>query len=328
VKITKLNGRIGALLSNTNLTEPLPASEWQAIKSALLAHKVIFFRGQDGVDEQTLPAIAARLGIVTEAAHPTVAVAATQGPVSRVDSKDWVTLRPTHPRTGPNFWHTDSTFTYRPPAAAMLVPATLPDYGGETLWANTAAAYNSLPDTLRRFAESIWGVHSNRRGYGDPHTPDELPPRPDDEPPNSDDDFWGPLYETIHPIVHVHPESQERALVLGGHLRHIIGLDRTPARQIHETLQYYVERQENIIRWRWSLGDVAIFDNRATQHYAVSDYGEHPRLMYRVSFKGQALRAVNGQESIARIDGYVAPADAHTTGLRDPRFMAEEHGRR
>jgi alkyl sulfatase len=327
LRITKLNGRIGALVSDIQLAAPLASSTVQAFQSALIVHKVLFLQGQEDIDAKSLPEIGRKLGIVTDAAHPTASVDTSQGPVSRVDSRDWIGLGPTHPRTGPNFWHTDSTFTQRPPAGAMLAPAVLPPYGGETLWANTAAAYDSLPSALQGFADNLWGVHSNRRGYGDPHTPNELPPRPDDEPPNGDDDFWGPLYETIHPVVHVHPESDEKALILGGHLRHILGVDRTPSQQICETLQYYVERQENIIRWRWSLGDVAIFDNRATQHYAVSDYDEHLRLMYRVSFKGQPLRSVDGRESIARIDGYV-PVGANFTRSRDPRYGAEEHGRR
>jgi alpha-ketoglutarate-dependent taurine dioxygenase len=327
MKIAKLNGRIGALVENIQLTETLSHAARLAIKEALLEHKVIFFRGQEGIDEKSLPRIGAQLGNLAEIAHPTVSANSDQGPVSRVDSADWAGLQPTHPRTGPNFWHTDSTFTIRPPAAAILVPAVLPPYGGETLWANTAAAFSSLPSALQGLAEDIWAVHSNRRGYAEPHTPNELPPLPDDEPPNGDYDFWGPLYETIHPVVHVHPESHEKALVLGSHMRHLLGFDRTPSRQISETLQYYVERQENILRWRWSLGDVAMFDNRATQHYAVSDYDDHPRLMYRLSFRGRPLLSVDNRESIARIDGYTSAPGAGPGQPLDPRLAAEEHGR-
>lgn len=86
--------------------------------------------------------------------------------------------------------------------------------------------------------------------------------------------FTATKYRTAHPVVRVHPESGERNLFIGGFAQQIVGLSTRESRVILDLLQAYVTRPENIFRVRWQPGDLVLFDNRITQHYAPDDYGE------------------------------------------------------
>jgi taurine dioxygenase len=104
-------------------------------------------------------------------------------------------------------------------------------------------------------------------------------------------------FRTEHPVVRVHPESGERTLVLGDFVRSFVGLDSHESDTLFELLQRRITQPENTIRWHWSAGDVAIWDNRATQHRAIDDYDNQPRLMHRVTLQGDVPVNVHGQRS-------------------------------
>jgi taurine dioxygenase len=107
--------------------------------------------------------------------------------------------------------------------------------------------------------------------------------------------FQATIYETIHPAVRVHPESGERSLLLGGFARRIKGLSSADSFDTLRLLQSYVTRLENTVRWRWQVGDVAFWDNRSTQHYAIADYGNQPRRVQRVTIAGDIPVSIDGQ---------------------------------
>ncbi|MBO0884951.1 MAG: TauD/TfdA family dioxygenase, partial [Mycobacterium sp.] len=167
-------------------------------------------------------------------------------------------------------WHSDVTFVDRPPAFSILRPIVLPECGGTTGWANTTAAYSSLPGPLRLLAESLRAVHTNRYDYVRAHQHD---PEADHEGRRSDDrqahhqEFRSTPYETEHPVVRVHPETGERSLLLGQFVSHIKGLKPSESDAVYRIFQDRITKLENTVRWHWSLGDIAIWDNRATQHY-------------------------------------------------------------
>jgi taurine dioxygenase len=277
-------GRIGAEILGVRLAGDLDASTVDAIRNALWKYKVIFFRGQEHLDEATHEAFAKLFGDIY--AHPTVPSLAGTEAVLDIDGK----------RGGrATSWHTDVTFVDAYPQASILRALVVPAYGGDTSWANTAAAYNALPEKLREIADGLWAIHSNAFDYS------ALPQskRPELAQKYAQV-FASTVYETEHPVVRVHPGTGERTLVLGAFVRRLIGLPPADSAQLFSLLQGYVTRLENTVRWRWSVGDVAIWDNRATQHIAVNDWGDQPRLLRRVTVAGDAPISVDGRRSVVR----------------------------
>jgi taurine dioxygenase len=117
------------------------------------------------------------------------------------------------------------------------------------------------------------------------------------------------MFETIHPVVRVHPESGERGLFLGGFARYLLGLGGSDARSLIEVFESYVTRPENTVRWQWAPGDVAIWDERTTQHYGIYDYGDERRVMRRVTVAGEVPVGADGDRSRA-IQGDASAYDA------------------
>jgi len=274
--IRKIGGRIGAEVTGADLTD---GGDFAAIGAALLEHKALVFRGA-GLDDEGQIAFASRFGELT-AAHPTVPSVEGQPNVLPVDGEEGIRS---------NQWHTDVTFVRTPPKVSTLRALVVPPYGGNTLIANAAAAYRDLPAELREFADRLWAVHTNDYDYALPRTNTA-------KAAEYRQVFVSTRYQTGHPVVRVHPESGERGLFIGGFAQRIVGLSGTESRDILRILQAYVTRPENILRVVWNPGDLVVFDNRITQHYAPDDYGDQPRRLHRVTVAGNAAAGVDGKES-------------------------------
>lgn len=282
--IVKVAGNIGAEIHGVDLASDLPDDTVAAIRAALLEHKVVFFRGQD-LDEASHERFARGFGTPTTA-HPTVP--ALEGAPAVLDLDYGKTT------SRANHWHTDVTFVQRPPLGSILRAVTIPPYGGDTVWANTATAYTNLPEELRALADQLWVVHSNQYDYATYQPADDT-----EVAKRHRAVFTSVAYETEHPVVRVHPESGERVLILGGFARRFVGWSAEDSRELLRLFQSYVTELENTVRWRWAPGDVAFWDNRATQHYAVADYGALPRRVQRITLAGDVPVSVNGTHSRA-----------------------------
>jgi alpha-ketoglutarate-dependent sulfate ester dioxygenase len=291
-QLRKLTADIGAEVTGLRLSGDLDAETVRAVRHAVLDRKVVIFRGQHHIDDATQRAFAQLLGPLT-LGHPTLA-SRTAGAVLDVSSE--------HGRS--DSWHTDVTFVDQPPAFSILRPIALPEYGGTTAWANTIAAYYGLPQPLRLLAESLRAVHTNRYDYIRTHQRD---PEANHEGRRSDDrrahheEFRSTPYETEHPVVRVHPETGERSLLLGQFVSRIEGLKPSESDVVYRIFQDRITKLENTVRWHWSLGDIAIWDNRATQHYGVSDYGDQHRQLRRVTVVGDVPVGVDGTPSRALV---------------------------
>lgn len=171
-----------------------------------------------------------------------------------------------------------------------ITAVVLIDVPRSTLWANTAAAYAELPEPLKCLTENLWALHTNRYDYvtTKPLTAAQRAFR---------QVFEKPDFRTEHPVVRVHPETGERTLLAGDFVRSFVGLDSHESRVLFEVLQRRITMPENTIRWNWAPGDVAIWDNRATQHRAIDDYDDQHRLMHRVTLMGDVPVDVYGQAS-------------------------------
>jgi alpha-ketoglutarate-dependent sulfate ester dioxygenase len=286
ITVTKLGSQIGARIDGVQLGGDLDSDTVDEIQDALLAHKVIFFRGQHHLDDQQQLAFARLLGIPI--GHPAAgALAATDAPIITPINSDYGKA---------NRWHTDVTFVANYPSASILRAVTLPSYGGSTLWASTAAAYDALPEALKWLVDNLWALHSNRYDYV---TSEAMMSK--DSTTEAQRAFRQAFekadYRTEHPVVRVHPETGERTLVAGDFVRNFVGLDSYESTVLLELLQRRITAPENTIRWNWDQGDVAIWDNRATQHRAIDDYDGQHRLMHRVTLMGDVPVNVHGQRS-------------------------------
>ncbi|WP_068270789.1 TauD/TfdA dioxygenase family protein [Aldersonia kunmingensis] len=280
VPVVKLGAHIGARIDGVRLGGALDTATIATIRAALAEHKVIFFRGQYHLTEDGQYEFAQLLGTPTTP-HPTLTSAGVKS--LAIDSR--------HGRS--NVWHTDVTFVDRVPRASILRAESLPSYGGSTMWASTVAAYDSLPDPLKRLAESLRARHTNQYDYA-ADTEDQL----DDGSEAYRREFESAFFETEHPVVHVHPDTGERALLLGSFVKQITGLSTKESQTLFRLFQGRVTRPENTARWNWELGDVAIWDNLATQHYAVDDYdGSEHRRLTRITLAGAIPVGVDGAPS-------------------------------
>ncbi|MFD0279650.1 TauD/TfdA dioxygenase family protein [Kitasatospora sp. NPDC127111] len=286
--IRRIGGRIGAEITGLDLTEPLDEKTVAALDEALLQHKALFFRGQH-LDDEGQQRFARHFGPLTTA-HPTVPALDGQPNVLPVDSEDGGRA---------NHWHTDVTFVRTPPKASTLRSLVVPPYGGDTLIANTQTAYRDLPDALRTWVDGLWAEHTNDYDYAQGRELDEAEAERRSV-------FTSTTYRTAHPVVRVHPDTGERGLFIGGFAERITGLPTDASRDLLRTLQSYVTRPENVVRWRWEVGDLVLFDNRATQHYAPDDYDGLPRRLHRVTVAGDVPVGVAGGASYL-LEGDEAP---------------------
>lgn len=279
--VVKLGAHIGARIDGVRIARELDRSTVDDINDALLEHKVIFFRDQHDLDDDGQLAFARALGTPTTA-HPTVTSRGTR--LLPIDSR----------YDKANSWHTDVTFVDRIPKASLLRAITLPTYGGTTTWASTEAAYDQLPAPLRLLADNLWAVHTNQYDYA-AQTAADLALSAEQQ--QYRDEFVSDYYETEHPVVRVHPETGRRVLLLGHFVKRFVGLDSTESAALFSLLQNRITKLENTIRWNWQPGDLAIWDNRATQHYAVADYDDQFRMLNRVTLAGDIPVGIDGQRS-------------------------------
>jgi alpha-ketoglutarate-dependent sulfate ester dioxygenase len=281
-EVHPIAGRIGAEITDVKLSGELGSSTVLAIRQALFKYKVIFFRGQTHLSDATQEAVARLLGDVVP--HPTIPSVEGTEAMLEIDGTHGIRA---------SSWHTDVTFVDAYPQASILRALVVPKSGGDTVWANTATAYESLPRKLRALADQLWAIHSNAHDYAVPFSKGNSAAQQ-----RYFELFTATAYETEHPVVRVHPETQERTLVLGAFVKDLIDLPKADSKRVFELLQGYVTRVENTVRWRWSVGDVAIWDNRATQHAAVDDYGAQPRLHRRVTVAGDVPIGIDGRRSV------------------------------
>lgn len=281
LEIAPVAGRIGAEIRGIALSGDLDDITIAAIRAALVRHKVIFFRDQFDLDDTKQEGFAARLG--KPVAHPTVPVAEGSRFLLELDSKEGYAA---------SSWHTDVTFVDAYPEASILRAITIPEAGGDTLWANGVTAYEELPDSLKTLVDNLWALHTNDYDYA--ATLGGADRKRIEEHRKV---FASTVYETEHPVVRVHPESGERALLLGHFVKSFVGLNSADSQRLFSILQDHITKPENTVRWRWRAGDVAIWDNRSTQHRAVADFGTQRRTLRRATIHGEVPVAIDGSRS-------------------------------
>ncbi|MEU4656504.1 TauD/TfdA family dioxygenase [Streptomyces sp. NPDC023723] len=256
---------IGAEIRGVDLSGPLSPALRAELDRALLEWKVLFFRSQHLSSDQQR-AFARNWGELET--NPLLATGASED-VVRFDKS-----RGAAP-TFENVWHTDVTFRERPALGAVLQLREVPPFGGDTMWADMAAAYDNLPQRVKDRIDGARAVHDFIPGFARFYGPERLAP------------FQGLFPPVEHPVVRTHPATGRRMLFVNtSFTTHITGMDREESDRLLRFLFQQAHVPEYQVRFRWQPGDIAFWDNRATQHYAVGDYGTRRRVAERVAIAG------------------------------------------
>jgi taurine dioxygenase len=270
-EVRRVTSAVGAVIDGVDLGRPLAGETLRFVRQALLDHGVLFFRNQDASVEQLWDFLR------------------NFGTPQKEDSFGAETDRPedvqeadfSRTRRGTAVWHADSTFLEKPPKITLLRMVRGPAFGGDTCWASAVAAYEALSRPLRDMLDGLSAVHSVAKAvsplgdYGDAFVAQ-----------------FGKLHATqqIHPVVQVHPETGRKALfVTESCTTRIVELEPAESRCLLDLLAEHIKSPEFCLRWRWSPNDLALWDNRSVQHYAVPDYTAE-RVVHRIVVAGERPR--------------------------------------
>ncbi|MGW6581332.1 TauD/TfdA dioxygenase family protein [Streptomyces globisporus] len=268
VQVDPLTPHFGAVIGGVDLTRPITDALADELRQALLEWKVIFFRGQDGFTPDHQLALSGLWG--PPEPNPFFATAGTAG-ISRL-AKD------AKAAGNKNIWHSDHSFMANPSLGAVLRAVEVPAAGGDTMWADMAAAYDNLPDDLKERIEDLTAVHDWEASWG---------ALMNDEQKAAFRANW-PQVE--HPVVVRHPRSGRRTLYVNEPFtRYIKGLSDAESRELLDILVLQARIPEYQIRFHWEPGSIAVWDNIAVQHYAINDYFPQRRVMERIAIAGVPL---------------------------------------
>ncbi|HDL7192667.1 TPA: taurine dioxygenase [Yersinia enterocolitica] len=269
--VTPLGPHIGALIENVNIARPLGDSQFEKLYHALLKHQVLFFRNQPITPLQQRD-LAGRFGDLH--IHPVYPHAKECEEIIVLDTHD------NNPPDNDN-WHTDVTFIETPPLGAILAAKQLPTTGGDTLWSSGIAAYEALSAPFKQLLAGLRAEHDFTHSFPE-HKHRATP---------EDHQRWLLAKEKnpplLHPVVRTHPVSGRQALFVNeGFTTRIVDLSEKESDALLRFLFAHATKPEFQVRWRWQQDDVAIWDNRVTQHYANADYLPQRRIMHRATILG------------------------------------------
>ncbi|CAM3062353.1 TauD/TfdA family dioxygenase [Prescottella defluvii] len=274
IEVLPITNSIGAEVRGVDL-RTCDATEFDAVRDALHEHQVIFLRGAR-LDAEEHLAVAHRFG--TPSVFPLARLAGATAPSMQV-----ITDGPDSPPTA-EMWHTDVTWISTPPRYALLSGELIPAAGGDTLWASMTAAYDALSPIMQEMLAGLEVEHTSdsmvesilERGGGRPEA-------------RAMADRLKDTYPRIvtHPLVRTHPENGRRILFIGGpSMDRIKGMRRDESDALLGFLRHHVTDERFQIRWRWTAGDLAIWDERSTMHRAAADHFPQHRVVRRIEVDG------------------------------------------
>ena len=271
MKIERLSPALGAIISGIDLNATLNGEAQQGLQAALVEHQVLFLRQQflQAEQQRDLALLFGDLHI-----HPIYPAQERVAEVMVLDSHKQ-DLRDNE------LWHTDVTFIQTPPLGCVLSAQQVPEFGGDTLWASSTAAYAALSKPMQALLDGLSASHDIRKSFPAARfaiteaDAARFEKAKQDHPPVS------------HPVVRTHPVSGKKGLFVSeGFTTHINELTEAESDALLRFLFAHATHPNFQVRWHWQAGDVAIWDNRATQHFANFDYGAAHRIMHRATVLG------------------------------------------
>ncbi len=274
-QLRRLSGALGAEIHGLDLSRPLDAAEREGLLDAFHRYGVLCVRDQQlGHDDQlTLARVFGKPDV-----HPIAKGLESHPEIIRV-------LKPAGEEAffGTS-WHTDNSFFEAPSAITVLYGEKVPPVGGDTVYASMERAWEMLSEPMKRFLTPLRAVHSARTAF-DPRTTGEAKYRGEAAIQYT---YSEAIYEEVeHPVVRTHPVTGRKSLYVNPMFtQHVVGLSEPESRALLAMLYDVSTRPELTCRIRWEDGTVAIWDNRWLQHYAIDDYADFERLMWRVTIEG------------------------------------------
>jgi alpha-ketoglutarate-dependent taurine dioxygenase len=269
MRANRIAGALGAEVEGVDLSRPLPPGELAALRAAWLEHQVLFFRDQPLTPAQFMQ-FAAQIGEPVE--YPFVQGIPGFPEVIEVKKLE-------HERV--NFggiWHSDTAYLERPPMASMLLAREVPPRGGDTLFANMYLAYESLSPGLKRRLEGLKAVNASSKADASKTREDRI---------KTEGKSDRKEYLAEHPVVRTHPETGRKALYVNpGHTVRFAGMTEEESAPLLSFLFETQKRPEFTCRFAWSVGAIALWDNRCAQHNPVNDYHGFRRVMHRITLAG------------------------------------------
>ena len=267
IELEPLTAHTGSIVHGVDLREPLDDDVFAAIHEALVERCVLFFRDQDLSDEEHL-SFAGRFGAVNWSPWQ-------EGPLEHLEDS------PEHPPSA-DLWHTDMTFLAEPPEVAVLSMRHAAPAGGDTLWANLYEAHDHLSPPMRAFVASLAQEVRRTVAISEEHRPVRYEPSPAAD-------------MQLHPLVRVHPVTGRPALFLCGQsISGIAGLNPDESETLLAFLRSRVGDPNVQCRWRWRDNDLAVWDERSTNHRALSDHWpRHHRHVRRCTVGASAPLALS-----------------------------------
>jgi len=269
IDVRPLSPTIGAEITGLSLADELDDATFSELDKAFMDHKVLFFRDQDITTDQHV-AVCRRFGELE--VHPFVPAKAGFPEVMVLTHNEKF-------RGTENFWHSDVTWRQEPSLGSMLRAVEVPDVGGDTLFADMEAAYDGLGPAMAAMVDGLVAVHDFVQVFGPGKSPEELAELREKYPPAE------------HPVVRTHPVTGRKSLYVNvAFTTRIKGLRAEESSQLLHYLYGQAAVPERQCRFRWAPNSFALWDNRCVQHYAVSDYWPHRRVMERVTIVGDRPR--------------------------------------
>ena len=272
MEIRKLTPAIGAEIKGIDLSRPVDEALQDTIYSALIENQVIFFR-QDAISPENHLALARSFG-EPQPPHPVY---------PHHEHYENIVILRNGPENPPDTdgWHTDVSFQQNPPFASVLIARIVPDCGGDTLWSSLSRAWETLPAGIQSELEELSAVHD----MGDFRNNFSVGETDGKRLVEAHQKFGS----AIHPMVKTHPVSGRKFLYINeGFTQHIVGMRTTDSNKLLDYLYHHINQPEFQVRFQWTAGAMAIWDNRCTWHYATADYLPHQREMHRVTIINDA----------------------------------------
>ncbi|MCZ6763437.1 MAG: TauD/TfdA family dioxygenase [Alphaproteobacteria bacterium] len=267
----------GAIVSGIDLADDLTNKQFDAILDALLDRMVLIFKDQELSEAQHV-AFARRFGPLQTS---DISAFGKNSDHPEIDVLEYDADNP--PIATLDLWHTDFAGTPTPSLGTVLYARDIPERGGDTIWVNSVAAYEALSDRMKAHLDGLSAYHDNYQPY-DKHV------RPDLWTPDNkifSEDYRGRYTPALHPIVRTHPATGKKGLFVNESMTTIIkDMDRRESDYILRYLFDHLRTPEFQYRHKWQVNDLAVWDNRASLHYALFDYRAH-RLMHRVIIAGE-----------------------------------------
>ena len=270
IEVSPISGALGALITGVELKEPLQDPVFEEIYNAFLEYKVIFFN-----DQELNPETQLRFGKMfgQPIIYPFVKGLKDFPEITPILKKE------TDLNNFGGVWHSDTTYQEQPPKATMLYAVEVPEFGGDTEFANQCMALDHLSEGMRKFLNEQKVINTSGKGK-------VVASRSDVMKHSSSGKVVDEL-RAIHPVVRTHPETKEQALFINeAHSLQFASLSLEESTPLLEFLFKHQIKSEFTCRFKWKKGSVAIWDNRCTLHNPINDYHGKRRLMHRITFAG------------------------------------------